>query len=246
MEISNSWVRITNTVGYGALVQNTGKEPIQLAYATDVSSIDGIFRLSSTKLEKLPNHSETKFLFARCVKGNGNLSVQELQYGAGGGSIFGQAGFLDYNDAATSVTPIIMPADTWTDITNDGLGAFTNTGYGPRGVTRAMDSQGRILIDELDIGDFFVVRVDYTVFPTINDAKLEFRYKLGAGAGEYTLPKSNTTLDEGAGFPSRQVSETFIYAGDVNTVSNPITIQAKISSGGTLVNAGFAIGITKR
>ena len=44
MEISDSWIKITDTVGYGALVQNTGREPIQLAFATDVSSIDGIFR----------------------------------------------------------------------------------------------------------------------------------------------------------------------------------------------------------
>ena len=35
-------------------------------------------------------------------------------------------GFADYNDAVTTVTPIILTANTWTDIPNDGLGSFTN------------------------------------------------------------------------------------------------------------------------
>ena len=45
-------------------------------------------------------------------------------------------GFADYNDALTTVTPIVLTANTWTDITNDGLGSFTNLNSLPFGVTQ--------------------------------------------------------------------------------------------------------------
>ena len=153
-------------------------------------------------------------------------------------------GFMDYNDTSTTSTPINLSADTWTTIPNDGLGAFTNKTYRPDGnsielidtATGAIDTTG------LSLGDTILIRNDFTVVPNTNNASLLFRYQLGSGAGSYTLEKRLGRLDEGSGSPYRfSLSPDLIYMGDTNTKNNPISLQVKLSTGGTLVNAGSVI-----
>ena len=48
-------------------------------------------------------------------------------------------GFIDYNDTS-SAGGIFLPANTWVDIPNDGLGAFSNFNYLPQGVTQLIDT----------------------------------------------------------------------------------------------------------
>ena len=155
-------------------------------------------------------------------------------------------GFADYNDTSTSTTPVTLVDDTWTDIPNDGAGAFSNIKL-PTGVTRLLDpSTGAILLDELPIGSSVIIRMDYTVTPTTNNAALDFRYTLGAGAGSYTLETTVNRLDEGSGRPYRQALVThYIYVGDDNTKDNPVQPQVKLTGGGTLVNAGMVIEVRK-
>jgi len=37
-----------------------------------------------------------------------------------------------------------------------------------------------------------------------------------------------------------------IYMGDTNTKDNPIKLQVKLSTNGTLVNAGTSIGVVRK
>ena len=62
-----------------------------------------------------------------------NIIDGYLQTGAAGDL----NGFIDYNDTtgAFSVT-----ADTWTDLPNNGQGAFSNDSYKPTGVTELIDT----------------------------------------------------------------------------------------------------------
>ena len=155
-------------------------------------------------------------------------------------------GFADYNDTSTSATPVTLDDNVWTDIPNNGAGAFTNIKL-PTGVTRLLDpTTGAILLDELPIGSSAIVRMDYTVTPTTNNAALDFRYTLGNGAGAYTLETTVNRLDEGSGRSYRQALVThYIYVGDDNTKDNPIQPQVNLSGGGTLVNAGMVIEVRK-
>ena len=157
-------------------------------------------------------------------------------------------GFMDYNDTSTSSTPITLVADTWTTIPNDGLGAFTNKTYKPNGnVTELMDtSTGAIDPSGLNLGDVILIRNDFAVTPSTNNASLQFRYQLGTGAGLYTLEKRLGRLDEGSGIPYREsISVDKIYMGDTNTRDNPISLQVKLSTSGTLVNAGTSISVVR-
>ena len=99
--------------------------------------------------------------------------------GSGSGNA-SKNGFIDYNDAATAVTPIALSANTWTTLTNDGLGAFTNKNYPPSGVTELYNTTSQeIDFSELDLGDAVFIRNDFTVTPNTNNTLLEFRYQLG-------------------------------------------------------------------
>ena len=165
--------------------------------------------------------------------------------GALNGRVAASGGFIDYNDASTASVPINLSGQAWTDLPNDGLGAFTNTAYAPPGVTSLMDnSTGYIDPTQLKLGDTMLIRNDYTITPNINNTALEFRYVLGTGAGEYTLSNVSRRLDLGAGIGYRIASGVdLIYMGDTNTRDNPIKLQVRLSNGGTLTVAGSVIQV---
>jgi len=155
------------------------------------------------------------------------------------------SGWIDYNDTTGDVP---MLADTWTTIPNNGAGPYSNSAYTPTGVNQLLNtSTGAIDVSGLSLGDFILIRNDFTVTPTINNSSLEFRYTLGAGLGAYTLEQSLGRLDRGSGVPYRfALRIDSIYMGDTNTRDNPIGLQVKCSSGATLNNAGLVIEVVKR
>ncbi len=159
-----------------------------------------------------------------------------------------KGGFIDYNDTSTAASPLVLLADTWTTIPNDGLGSFTNKTYAPDGVTELMDTNtGAIDPANLPLGSSMLVRNDFSVTPSTNNSLLEFRYTLGSGGGAYTLEKLIGRLDSGSGKPYRQsLVPDLIYMGDTNTRDNPIGLQVRLSTSGTLINAGSVIQVIKQ
>lgn len=165
-----------------------------------------------------------------------------------GGSTSGTtSGFIDYNDASTATTPIVLVADTWIELPNDGLGSFTNKNFLPQGVTELMlTPSGYIDASDLDLGDAMFVRNDYTVNPNTNNSLLKFRYSLGTGGAAYTLEKTVGRLDAGSGVDYRRSLVTdLIYMGDSNTKDNIIKLEINLSTTGTLINSGSVIQVIK-
>jgi hypothetical protein len=153
-------------------------------------------------------------------------------------------GFIDYNDTSTTATPLVLLANTWTTIPNDGLGSFSNDTYAPEGVAILMDGSGALLFTDLALGTTVLIRNDYSVTPNTNNALLEFRYQLGTGGGTYTLEKIVGRLDSGSGKAYRHaLVPDLIYLGDVNTKDNVGLLQVRLSAAGTLVNAGSVIQV---
>ena len=176
------------------------------------------------------------------IVGKLGISVSE------GNTITSRSGIADYNDTGTSVNPITLIADTWTTLTNDGLGAFTNLSYLPSGVTNLMDtSTGSFDFSELNLGDNCFIRNDFSVTPNTNNALLQLRYRLGSNGNNYTLETILGRLDSGSGKPYRYaLVPQMIYMGDLNTKDNPITLQIKLSTNGSVINSGSSIGVVKR
>ena len=169
------------------------------------------------------------------------ISIGDLLDGSSSGQEFG---FMDYNDASTAASPLTLSADTWTDIPNDGLGAFTNKTYKPPSVSEILDtSTGYLDFSDLSLGSEILLRNDFTITPQTNNALLEARYLLGTGAGEYPLQFWSERLDSGSGIPYQRVTSFAIYMGDNNTKDSPGRMQIKLSTPGTIVNAGVYVSM---
>ena len=153
-------------------------------------------------------------------------------------------GFIDYNDTTGSVS---LTSDTWTTIPNNGQGGFSNDTYKPQGVSEFMNvSTGSIDVSDLELGDTILIRNDFKINPNTNNALVEFRYRLGGGGGEYTLETTLGRLDNGSGVDYRfSLKPDLIYMGDTNTRDNPITLEVKLSTNGTITNAGSVIQLIK-
>ena len=164
---------------------------------------------------------------------------------SGGGALSDNFGFVDYNDNTGSIN---LAADTWTDVPNNKQGSFTNIAYAPNGVTSLMDENtGYLDFSELTLGSDVLIRIDFSVTPNTNNSLLETRYVLGQGAGEYALTVRSRRLDSGSGIPySSEKGSFYIYIGDNNTLGGVGKLQVRLSTTGTLTNAGVAIKIYKK
>ncbi len=77
-------------------------------------------------------------------------------------------GFFDYNDSATAITPISVLANTWTKLTNNGLGAFTNKTYKPAGVAEVWNTTtNRFEWGDLVLGDTLDIRADIDIITSV-------------------------------------------------------------------------------
>lgn len=163
------------------------------------------------------------------------------------GALDSHFGIADYNDTSTASTPLSLVADTWTTLPNDGLGSFTRE-HLPNGVTTLLDNTtGAIDISGLSAQSTIKIRFDFGVTPNSNNSILNFRLLLGDGVSTYALPTSFGRLDEGAGVRyDRGLFIAGVYAGDLNTIENPIFLQAKCSANAQLLNRGMYIEVYKR
>jgi len=129
-------------------------------------------------------------------------------------------GFLDYNDDATSTTPISVTGGAgFVDLTNDGLGPFTNKTYAPQGVTDIWDtSNNRFDFSDLKVGDQVIVRVDLTVTTSSANQVLQMALELGTGGSPYDLNFLRNQY-KSAGVKDIVVTVPF-YIGDTNTLNN--------------------------
>ncbi len=161
-------------------------------------------------------------------------------------SQFQSAGFVDYNNSSGLIS---LVADTWTDLPNDAAGSFTNTAYSPTdigGLDLIDTSNGYLDFSDLDLGSQLIIRSDVTVTPQTNNSLFQMRYLLGGGAGEYQLLFLSERLDSGSGLDYQRVIPFPVYMGDTNTRDNPGRLQAKLTTAGTITNAGIYISILER
>ena len=86
-----------------------------------------------------------------------------------------KGGFANYEDLATITTPIVLTADTWTNLTNDKQGDHTTEVYKPAYVTGSLWNTAASKIDftEVPIGKVVLLKVDFQIVQTANNTILE-------------------------------------------------------------------------
>lgn len=155
-------------------------------------------------------------------------------------------GFFDYNDAATSTTPInVVGGGGFVKLTNDEAGPFTNKAYPPAGVTDVWDEVANEFdFTQLKLGDMVDFRLDLTVTTTSPNQELDVRLFLGVGAGEYSIPFVLTNIKSTGTVNLNRYNG--IYMGDTNTLNNPGEFRIQSDSNATVVVNGWYVKIIKR
>jgi hypothetical protein len=132
-------------------------------------------------------------------------------------------GFADYNDFATS-QPLgaisVTGGGAAVVITNDTLGAYTNTQFLPEGVDRLWDpSTNNFDWSDLKVGDMVDIRLDIIVKTLSSNTGIDVFLHLGTGAGAYSIPFIQEHNFKSSG--NHQITSfNSIYIGDTNTLNN--------------------------
>ena len=171
--------------------------------------------------------------------------VEGLPVGVSQGDVF-SGGLVDYNDAATAVTPLVVTgggADV--QLTNDTLGAFTNTAYLPVGVTSLWNAgTNQFDFSELKLGDMLDIRLELTADMGGPNSELEIDLELGVGAGSYTIAFSRENYKTSG---VKKIDRwNGIYLGDSNTLDNPARFIVRSDTNANVTVAGWYIKIIRK
>ena len=88
-----------------------------------------------------------------------------------------KGGWVDYEDSATSGTPINLTQNVWTDLTNNKSGSGTVTTYKPSFVTGDLwnSSTNSLVFTELGSGKIMIVRNDFDITAGAANTRLDAR-----------------------------------------------------------------------
>lgn len=155
-------------------------------------------------------------------------------------------GFVDYNDAGTTTTPISIPAATETKLTNDTLGDFTLRDFLPKGISDIWNpATNQFDFTQLKLGDMVDIRVDAIL--TTTQPNQNFRLALALGVGtpsEYEIPFSGGIV-KNAG-PVEASRFNGIYIGNELTLNNPGEFRIYSDDPATIVIRGWYCKILVR
>ena len=86
-------------------------------------------------------------------------------------------GWVDYEDSATSVTPINLTANVWTDLTNDKAGSGTITTYKPSFITGDLWNSVSNSLDFTEVGSgrIMIVRNDFDITAGAANTRIDAR-----------------------------------------------------------------------
>lgn len=159
--------------------------------------------------------------------------------------LYGRSGFFDYNDDATSTTPISLTGGGgYVFLTNDELGTFTNKSYPPSGVTDVWDATSNEFDwSELPLGSKIHVRLDLQVTTNVANQVIEGAIELAIGGSSYDLIWFREAFKSSGTYPI--VKSSFVYMGDTNTQLNPAKFKVKSDGNADVVVNGWACYITK-
>lgn len=148
-------------------------------------------------------------------------------------------GVYDYNDLVTATTAIdLTVADTQYELTNDGLGAFSNNTYALSGLADIWDTAtNRFVFNDgtgLSLGDTVDIRFDIEVTTTSANTAAGLALELGVGGTPYQIDINPPTNFKTAG-THKIVQWMGVYMGDNNTLLNPARVLASADTTGASV-----------
>ena len=168
--------------------------------------------------------------------------IQDEGLTASGSAFFG---LFAYSDLATQSSPIaVTGGGGFVDLTNDTLGAQTNTSFPPDGITSLWNaSTNRMDFTELSLGSQVHYRFDTTITTVGANAEVDMAIEAALGAFNYTIGISRQTF-KSAGTYNMTVG-SFIWIGDTNTGDNPAKIKIESTNDATIAVNGWSFYVHK-
>lgn len=174
-----------------------------------------------------------------------------IQHGAGqGGGTpdnpgIKQTGYFDYQN---SVYPQKTVSGVWSNLLNTGEGPYTQTAFAPPGVTNMLErNTGRLLLNELSIGDQVDVQYTLDAMGYSNGVDMVFRHLAGQEGQQYYLGLGSTVrMQSGAGVQTGPfvINGSFIIRDD-NTRLGGVTPQIKTAGVADVTYTGAYIRVTR-
>ena len=138
-----------------------------------------------------------------------------------------KGGFANYEDVATLTTPIVLTANTWTNITNDKQGEHTTEVYKPDYVTGSLwnSATSKIDLTEVPIGKVVLLKVDFQIVQTANNTILECQI-VGGGHSMQVL----TTEMKSSGDDHHYSVTNMVYVEDAAMQTAGMNVQLRTSN----------------
>ena len=186
------------------------------------------------------------------VKGAATASAGQILTATGAGiatfqtPLFTKArvGFWDYNDTATTTTPIALTAaSTEYQLTNNGAGVYTNTAYGLPGITNIYNTATNYFnFSSLKLGDTVDIRVEFEVTTGSASNEIGLLMELGIGTTPYKLVVDRQYFKSAS--TNKVVANAHIYIGNNDTKDGLARFLIKNdSTGATVKVAGWYIRV---
>jgi len=179
-----------------------------------------------------------------------NELLEEILTATQGGSLPAdnvRDGFFDYNDLATTGTPLsVTVANSPLSLPNDGAGAATNKLFPPVGVTDVW-LVGTDVFDwsQLKLGDQVDIRLDLDIITTSTNTDIHVDLHLGTGAGSYIIPfVTDVTFKTTGTHPVNRWNG--IYMGDTNTLNNGGQFKISTDKNCSVVVNGWYVKVLVR
>jgi hypothetical protein len=155
-------------------------------------------------------------------------------------------GLVDYNDTATTTTPLsVTGGGADVQLTNDTLGAFTNTAFLPLGITSLWNvGTNQFDFTQLKLGDMLDIRLELTADMLGPNSELEIDLELGIGGSPYTISYSRESYKTSG---VKQIDRwNGIYLGDNNTLNNPARFIVRSDTNCDITVAGWYVKIIRK
>lgn len=135
-----------------------------------------------------------------------------------------KGGFVNYEDTATSITPIVLSADTWTPLTNNKLGAHTNESYKPSYVDNDLwnSATNKIDLSDVPVGKVVMFKCDFEITQTHNNTIIEAR--LSGGGHDVHFFNSEIKVASGS---HHFCQTTMFYVEDVAMQTAGLSVEVK-------------------
>jgi len=154
-----------------------------------------------------------------------------------------RGGFVDYNDTATTGTPIAVSASTWTKLTNNKLGANTKIDRLPSPITNLWDTtNNQLVLNEAALNTRFRFRLDVTVTTSGANQQVDFRTAFAVGSGNPFFLYDKTIYYKTSGAHKIAVYGSF-YIGSTLMQTYPAEFQIFSDSTCTVVVSGWYIEV---